>query len=86
MEEGNTFRLKPRFVFVKLCALFATLNVAQPADQLGPFQRTAMFLRNLAPRTIVLTQIEQNEEKSSITGKRRSLGKAKGPLLKFAGL
>lgn len=36
--------------------------------------------------SILLTRLEENDEKLSMTGKRRYLEKAKGPLLKFAGL
>ena len=78
-------------MFVKLCTLFDALDVVQPADRLEPFQRTTMLLGTINGKdddkySILPTRTEQNEEKLSMTGKRRYLGKAKGPLLKFAGL
>ena len=71
-------------MFVKLCTLV-------DADRLEPFQRTTMLLGTMNGKdddkySILPTRTEQNEGKLSMTGKRRYLGKAKGPLLKFAGL
>lgn len=85
VEEGIIFRLKTTVCVRKVVYFIRCRRSA------WTISKNRHVVRELGAEddykfSVLLTRIEQNEDKLSMTGKRRYLGKAKGPLLKFAGL
>jgi len=85
VEEGIIFRPKTTVRVPKVAYFIQCRRTA------WTISKNSHVVRELSAKdndkfSILPTRIEQNEEKLPMAGKRRHLGKAKEPLLKFAGL